>query len=360
MSRVTAYELDFVAVGIDSSRSGDAIACRVFRDDGTTETVIVDGGTIESGERLVALVREHYQTDRVDHVVNTHPDQDHASGLRTVVEQLDVGTLWMHKPWEHAATIQELLRDRRSTQHSISERLAESFSTAKNLAEAAELKGIPIEEPFAGRSVGPFTILHPSRDRYCELLSEATSPTYSMMEAIKKARSMLKNTTFSAAERWYVETLSSRAETSPTNETSTVLCAEMVDDCVLLTGDVGVRGLADAADLLERVDRSLSMATVIQIPHHGSRNNVTPEILDRLVGPIQPSDHRPSKKAFVSAAAKSDTHPRRVVTNAFRRRGATVYRVTGSGIRYAAGAVPQRMGWGPIEPVPFFDRVESD
>jgi glyoxylase-like metal-dependent hydrolase (beta-lactamase superfamily II) len=77
-------EIDFLAVG-DKAKSGDAIALRFGNLLGNREeqTVItVDGGTLKSGERLVEHVKTYYKTNRVDFGFLTHPDGDHASGMR--------------------------------------------------------------------------------------------------------------------------------------------------------------------------------------------------------------------------------------------------------------------------------------
>ena len=81
-------ELDFLQVG-DGERSGDAIALRYGSPLIGSEVMIVDGGNKASGEELVRHVLGVYGTRTVQHVVNTHPDGDHA-GLTEVLENLDV------------------------------------------------------------------------------------------------------------------------------------------------------------------------------------------------------------------------------------------------------------------------------
>ena len=51
---------------------------------------------------LVDHIKEHYGTTHVDYVVSAHPDADHASGLEVVLEELTVGEVWVHCPWEYA------------------------------------------------------------------------------------------------------------------------------------------------------------------------------------------------------------------------------------------------------------------
>jgi hypothetical protein len=78
----------------------------------------------------------------------------------------------------------------------------------------------------------------------------------------------------------------------------------------------------------------------MQIPHHGSRRNVTKNLID-LFAP---------STAFVSAEG-SKKHPRRAVVNAFKDAGAKVYSThypTPIHLRQYVGTVPTRDGYEPV------------
>jgi hypothetical protein len=55
----------------------------------------------------------------------------------------------------------------------------------------------------------------------------------------------------------------------------------------LLTGDAGINGLTWAADWADSLGLPLQNFSFVQIPHHGSRRNVGPAILTRLLGSMQ-------------------------------------------------------------------------
>lgn len=95
---------------------------------------------------------------------------------------------------------------------------------------------------------------------------------------------------------------------------------------VLLTGDAGIRALTATAEVAEAINLSLpDNLSSAQIPRHGSRNNVSTSVLDRIIGPRKPKDDgKTTKIAFVSASKKSSTHPRKMVVNAFVRRGCKI------------------------------------
>ena len=95
----------------------------------------------------------------------------------------------------------------------------------------------------------------------------------------------------------------------------------------------------------------------IQIPHHGSRRNVSPSILDKIVG-SRGKQPKESISAFVSVGENDPKHPRRVVTNAFIRRGCKVIETKGSAKRHRDN-MPGRVDWIAAEPAPFYSKVES-
>jgi hypothetical protein len=93
--------------------------------------------------------------------------------LKTVLEQLTVGQLWMHQPWAHSAAI-EAARSASFKTLELSERLQESLTEASDLETLAAEKGIPIIEPFTGVATPDkgFFVIGPDRDYYDELLGE--------------------------------------------------------------------------------------------------------------------------------------------------------------------------------------------
>src|SRR5262245_30552783 len=94
------FEVDFLDV--ESPKSGDAIPLR-YETNGLTYIHIVDGGFQDCGEKIVSHINTHYGNPRyIDYVVVTHPDRDHAGGLKAVLEHLTVGELWMLRPWTYA------------------------------------------------------------------------------------------------------------------------------------------------------------------------------------------------------------------------------------------------------------------
>ena len=146
--------------------------------------------------------------------------------------------------------------------------------------------------------------------------------------------------------------------TAAENETSVVLYGDFGVSKVLLTGDAGVNALRWAAENAVAMGIDLSKVELIQMPHHGSRRNVAPSVLDRIIGPRRPLGSPEVKKAIVSAPKDDENHPRRMVLNAFTRRGAGVRTTQGRRYRFHVD-MPPRENEGPAPVVGFFDRVED-
>jgi beta-lactamase superfamily II metal-dependent hydrolase len=125
---------------------------------------------------------------------------------------------------------------------------------------------------------------------------------------------------------------------------------------LVLTGDAGIPALTVAADYMEDFGLAGPL-DFIQVPHHGSRRNVGPTILDRLLGGYPQS---PRASSFVSASRDDKKHPSRQVTNAFCRRGAPVCSTEGRAIRHGSPDAPVRPGWGPVDPLPLYPTIEIE
>lgn len=360
------YEVDFIGVG-QESQCGDAIVLRYGNLHGDREEqtiVVIDGGFKDDGQRIVDHIKTHYDADSVDLIISTHPDQDHINGLETVIEQLTVSELWMHLPWEHNQGLADKFHDGRITDNSIGEKLKETLNKAHELYELATSKGITVREPFTGlaHSCGSLKILGPSQDYY-----ESLIPSFDGMPENKQAEgsefSEALNRAFAAVKRffatWGKDEITDDVTTSAKNNSSAV--AQLIIDGrrLIFTGDAGIEALEHVADQL---DSCINPAEVsfFQIPHHGSRRNVGPSVLNRIIG--APVDEGVSRgiTAIASCAKKSEPkHPRKSVLNAFTHRGAKVLATRGTGICHFNNA-PNRAGWSSLDPEQYHYDYEEE
>jgi beta-lactamase superfamily II metal-dependent hydrolase len=366
------FEIDFLPVG-EGSKAGDAIAIR-HNLNGDYEAIIVDGGTDASGEALIEHVRSYYGINTpITDVISTHPDTDHACGLRPVLEKLPVKRLWLHGLWHHAAAMRELYSDGRWTEEGLRDAIKREYPVIDDLLTIAGKRNIPVHEPFAGQKIGPLTVLSPAQLIYEHLVPQfRKTPTPDQAELERRGiwigeapRTTVSQFIQEAATRlvswlpetWETERLREDGVTAAENESSVVLFGQFGPRSVLLTGDAGNNALRWAADNAVKLGLDLQTTSLVQIPHHGSRRNVSPSILDRIVGPRVPSNFEASRYAIVSAPEDDSTHPRKIVMNAFMRRGTKIMTTQGCTFRYHH-EMPSR-GWTVATGQGFSAQVEA-
>ena len=76
-----------------------------------------------------------------------------------------------------------------------------------------------------------------------------------------------------------------------------------------------------------------------------------------MIGEIVKQGDTTKKTAIVCTGKESD-HPRRMVVNAFLRRGVKVYNASGYTIQHHCGDMPSR-GWSTSKQLEFYDEVEE-
>ena len=367
------YEIDFRPVG-DASKAGDAIIVR-YLTEGEYKLIVVDGGTDESGKALVTHIKNQFGSNAViQHIISTHPDTDHACGLRAVMESFRVENLWLHGVWHHTSEMLHLFQDKRWTEHGLADYIREKYSVIDELIDLAAARGIPVYEPFQGQKIGPFTVLSPARRTYIHLVPQFRKTPACDNDALNTASLNLgsKNLTatrnvFSTiieavrnvAEAWNIETLKENPKTAAENESSTVLFGQFGDRAILLTADAGVNALTWACNYADSQGFRIADVNMLQVPHHGSRSNVSPTLLNRLIGPIMPYGSAARRIAVVSAPKDDSSHPRKIVLNAFKRRGVDVYGTQGSNCRHWHGNFPARLGETNLAPFELFSEVEA-
>lgn len=359
------YEVDFLGVG-QESRSGDAIAMRfgnLFGGRDEQTVVVIDGGFRASGDELVAHIDRYYGTSVVDLVISTHPDADHVAGLEVVVQRMEVRRLWMHRPWLHTVQTHGLFHDGRVTANSVSERLQRSLEEAMTLEQMALARGIPITEPFAGVSEfgGVLFVVGPTREYYESLLLNfrSTPTPTAATQLIEAILGRAGRAVAAVRETLGTETLGDDGTTSAENNSSAVLYFSLPGyGRVLFTADAGIPALERVAGLLEGAGVDPATLEMLQGPHHGSKSNLGPTVLSRLVG-APGTRAEASWSSVISAAPGGEpNHPSKRVTNALKRRGARPYVTRGKTIRESRDA-PDRVGWTPMTPEPFYDEVDG-
>lgn len=375
-SELTMIQSQIVFLPIGDKKCGDAIAIRfgeLDSGDPSKQTVIlVDGGYKDDWSKVYELLNKNFKIPKIDLVISSHLDGDHIGGLPGVVENIPVDNLWMHLPWEHSG---DLLASRQSEFKTTgwSKKMEKSLQSSSDLALAADAAGITPEEPFTGKQfVSPFgtvTILGPTPEYYEELLPQIidkslTASQSNSASTLSGLAELLKRgieATAGVFESHHIETLTNIGDTSPSNNSSTVVLIELADGSkkFLLTGDAGIQALEQAASVYGALGHGPGELSFVQVPHHGSRRNVGPAVLDMFLGrrTDHPDEERGIAYVSVGQTCEQDGHPKKVATNAFKRRGYKVFQTRGTGLKHGH---PLDGYGGTVFPLPLFSEVEID
>lgn len=337
--------------------------------------MVIDGGSVDSGKEVVEHIHKHYgQNAIVAHAILTHADADHASGLREVLQALDVRNVWMHLPWLAAPGALPYFADKKLTAEALAKKLRDEYDLIDEIYTIAVERSMQVAQPFAGQKIGPFTVLSPHKSIYEVLVPQfdrTPDADQTALEAtglwIGKPPGLLARFAGRVAaktEKWIKETwdnerLKDGGKTSATNESSVVLYGDFgASQRVLLTGDAGHWALLLSAYQAQQSGLPMRQFSFVQIPHHGSRSNVGPTILNQVIGPILQKGSKHKFSAYVSAPKDDETHPRKMVLNAFIRRGGSVVATQGTSKCYTVG-YSFKEGYEPIGSLSFSDQVED-
>jgi beta-lactamase superfamily II metal-dependent hydrolase len=300
---------------------------------GAVRRVLIDGGERQHAPYIKAFLRRRGALN-IDHVVCSHLHKDHAEGLIELAKdrELHFGRAWVHKTEENV-DVDELNEAFAATADSpVSQFLFESIVTQQTLVRCLEGRGVTVSEPFTGKRIGFLGVCGPSRGYYTRLLAR--------FRDVDRLRVICEQVEAGRAAELVLEApdeLTVAPRTAPENNASTILVACFGGGNYLFTGDAG-------AEALERVAGPgvLEGCTWMQIPHHGSRHNITRRLIDHF---------RP-EVAFVSA--DGETHPYACVVDAFREAGTTVFGThwpEPGDLWYRVGRVRPRLTYGDAVPV---------
>jgi hypothetical protein len=282
-----------------------------------------------------------------------------------------VKKLWMHLPWDHSDDYLAYRQDEFGSMKA-TRKLKNSLQSSNDLALAADANNVQIEEPFAGKQfITPFgvmTVLSPTEEFYESLLpqildksaNKASTQTLGLVGALEQLIQNTSSAIASKLEDHNIETLSNSGTTSPSNNTSTVMLLELVSgEKLLFTGDAGLEALDLAHQSFAALGHAPGEVNLVQVPHHGSRQNVGPSILDRFLGGKTALEGERRGTAYVSAALNctKDGHPKKSVANAFRRRGYPVFHTASRSLKHGHDLIGFS---GSVDPLPHFAEVEGD
>jgi beta-lactamase superfamily II metal-dependent hydrolase len=335
----------FSGVEIDMLSLGDADSMLVSYWNGSSSAyrVLIDGGNKGDAPEVRGLLR-NLNISTVDEVFSTHLHDDHSGGLIELLADttLTFGKLWCHIPQWHVESMEKVNTALRAAGTSEeAESIRKSLATAAAIYKIAKDRKIPHDEPFVGKATGLLQILSPTEDFYRGLVAEFAEADEIKAEDAANLRYAVETAmdeAFFKAGLLGGSSLLTDPHTDPENESSVVSGFTYSGAAYLFTADAGTSALTNVVS-------SFQLATLrwMQIPHHGSRRNLTESLIEKLA----------PKTAYVSASG-NDKHPRRAVVNAFKKLGTNVYSThypNGSHLHHQMGTVPTRDGYVPATPL---------
>lgn len=241
------YEIEMLSIG-----DADAFIINYINDKNEYLIVIDSGNTEQHGQMVVNQIEKYYPGRPINLAINTHLDQDHISGFKTILESdIEVKEFWIHNPWRYFDE-KEILNEQLKIYNTP---IYESLLQSKRLI--ANLNGYPnikIKEPFEGETFETFIeVLGPNKEYYKSLVpnfrgfnKEFVNENYNPKLADKSAEN---------------------------NSSAIILFKPTPNDNYLFTGDSGPLSMEKAWHKFPKKIEWLS------VPHHGSEKNFYDKIL---------------------------------------------------------------------------------
>ena len=332
------FEIDMLDVG-----NADAIILHYFNKDKEFVVLIDAGKTAEHGKKIEAHINKYTTKKSIDLAINTHPDDEHIGGFFHLVNcGMLINEFWIHDPSKHKirndlhdtiktkdiekALMEQLNLNLNDLEKSLSY-VYESLRDSNNILAQIDAQKIPRAEPFDGKSHPdiPIRVLGPSKsyyekklDRYRDIRLLYEEQEHLILEKALEG-GPLSTIQGGLTDREFVDLKNDR---SNENNSSVILSFKPDNQTYLFTADAGPEALNKVVD---RYD--LSGIYFMQIPHHGSRYNITSGLLDYFKPDV----------AYISCK-RTKHYPSVAVINILKENGCKVFATGVNGpLRYRSG-----------------------
>ncbi|MEM9746969.1 MAG: CHAT domain-containing protein [Actinomycetota bacterium] len=281
---------DGLSIEMLPARHGDALWIE-WGGAGDRHRMLIDGGPAGTYHDLRERFEALDPTDRhVELFIVTHIDADHIDGaIRLLADEelgIGYGDIWFN---EH----------RHLVEHRAEERATRGAMQGEYFGAIVETRGLPLNEAFDGRAVVvPPQGSLPSVTLTGGLRLVLLSPTPAKLDRLRRdwekvleEKGMTPGDRAEALDRLAKRGRRTRGgdrttfggDTSSANGSSIAVVAEYRGERWLLAGDahddVLIEGLRRYA---RECDESPTAFDGFKVPHHGSVNNITPELLDLI------------------------------------------------------------------------------
>jgi beta-lactamase superfamily II metal-dependent hydrolase len=295
------------------AEEGDALWIE-YGDPKKPRRILIDGGVLGTHDRLLEQIEGISGKRRFELITITHIDNDHIDAMVKLLGEdlnLEVGDFWFNA-WEQikeadtlGAKQGEMLTERISERGYPHHQMAGGKAIA--IASDPSTK-LPVYELPGGMTL---TIVGPTPKDLGRLKAEwkktienaglVPGGEFTGAKLLEDSPRYQKDRLGSAApnvERWANRKFSE--DPSAPNASSISFLAEYGNRSVLFTGDARSGSLIEGLDrlLAERGETKLKI-DAFKVPHHGSKNNLSNELMERI----------DSKHFLISSSGRKFNHP---------------------------------------------------
>lgn len=300
------FVIDFVYVG-----DGDGIIVWGRNPNESDFVFFLDGGNKEFGTKIVEHYKEwikpHLYQKRTIAFINSHPHADHINGLIEIVKEIGDEMHWgiYNDP---VLFISEELKEN-IKQSALRKEDADIDHLYKSFEKIQELNDLCAKYKIKKREAlsdafkyKEIKIISPSREFYTSKVQLFTNIDFLKKVDYSKTFSEVNETLESLISCAVVD---EKNDASPENLSATVI--EIIDSSnkrYLLTSDAGV----EAFDDMEKNGFTTENLNFVQLPHHGSRRNIS----KNWIGKFAP-------EMFLISAEGNKKHPRKAVISCIKK-----------------------------------------
>lgn len=321
------FQLNMLRVG-EESRNGDCICLRwgfnLDSDNPDQFVMIVDGGFASNASALSRQIKAIIKTGHINALIITHPHVDHIGAIPLFLKDFMVDELIVSQPWRHQG-LHDIFKPNLDVKTLERLGLKQLYEIVENANKISTLK---VVEWYGGD-------VHIRKDVAIHVLGAKRTVYDDCIRVLNSDQSHIRALTESEESK-LTKFPDDDGDADPLNNSSYILAfsfeglkraSSICKKWILLTSDAGPRALRLAIDAIDKERLDYQELRFLQLPHHGSINNLREDILDSLIGDPSDAMDRPAGPGFAAASVskRSDNmHPHSVVCNALEARNMKV------------------------------------
>jgi beta-lactamase superfamily II metal-dependent hydrolase len=283
------YEIDILNV-----KNADAILIRLFHLE-NDYIILIDAGNISDSLTIKNHLINAYDNLTIDLAICTHPDIDHIGGFFGLLDddEIKIKEFWLTDPADYLNE-EDILhyKNRDNAINAVRKLFNKPGDPSKNLInllKEAKVNINSVKQDDYHIDI-PIKVLAPCPNYYSELIKimvqDFSIKTYDDPDTESYDENALPNEEQSVIDI--------DDDKSPYNASSIVLLFEPTSNRkYLFAGDANCASLKN---MIDKYDSHVKDVNILKVPHHGSKHNLTTEIINHLSPKISIISSQGSKK----------------------------------------------------------------